>query len=95
VSIARFVANPVEVEAIRFDGTEESVAEFARHSYAIGYIDKDPDGVAILHLIVKGGPVRVCDGDYVVRLGVGSGLFQVHGPDDFARLYRPKPEAAT
>jgi hypothetical protein len=93
VSIARYIANPVEVEAVRFDGTEESVAEFARHSYAIGNIEKGSDGENILHLIVKGGPVVVRVGDWVVRLGVSTGFFQVHGPDDFARLYNPKPEA--
>lgn len=89
--MATFIAKPIEVEALQFDGTTDSVRPFIERSYAFaGHAEDDPDvpGGRRIQLAIGNNFSRAYarTGDWIVR----AGQFEIFDRYEFARRFSPK-----
>lgn len=91
--MALVVSNPIKFEALRFDGTPESIEPFVRSSYAFaGPPEPDPDqpGKSWVEVAVRGGGRQHArEGHYIVRGTFPDTSFEVFTPEDFAKRFSP------
>lgn len=88
----KYIARPVEVEAVVFDGTSGSMGVFARRSHAFGNIVPDrrrgrKSGISV-YCDHTGTHIMANQGDVIVAHGESS--FDVFDRETFERLFAPK-----
>lgn len=81
----RYRRKPVVVEAVQWDGSEETQAQIV--TWARGKIQGYFDTAYFLHVRTPGGTMRAKAGDWIVR-GVLGGFYR-YEPDDFEGTYEP------
>jgi len=86
----KFRKKPVVIEAVRFDGTPESVAEIMALAKDPGAVVAEALGGGALIIHTLEGPMTCWLGSWVIR-GVAGELYPCN-PDIFEQTYEPVEE---